>query len=167
MKIAPRIPPWNRCDDGSSGSQLGWSHIPSGVKELVLASKDDKLLDMHKIFTEFYPRCSDVLQTHATETNGIKKTYDWNLPLSIRAAYVISGDLYLEGQTLYSARMVFFAALMHECMSTRNKVLDVIVEHKYEDMTAEVFAHIHRVVVNTETANLLLDFIREMHPNRG
>lgn len=163
MKIAPRIPPWNRCDDGSSGSELGWSNIPSGVKELVLASEDDELLDLHKIFTEFYPRCSDILQAD----DYMKETYDWNLPLSIRAAYVISGDLYLEGQTLYSARMVFFAALMHECMSTRNKVLDVIVEHKYEDMTAEVFAHIHRAVVNTETANLLLDFIREMHPSDG
>ena len=157
MKIAPRIPPWNRCDDGSSGSKLGWGHIPSGVKELILASEDDKLLDLNKIFTEFYPRCFDILQTHGL---GIQKTYDWNIPLSIRAAYVIAGDLYLEGQTLQSARMVFFAALMHECMSSKNEVLDMVVDIK-------LFAHIQRAVVNTETANLLLDFIREMHPNRG
>jgi hypothetical protein len=90
MKIAPRLPPWNRCDDGY-GSELGWSHIPSGVKELVLASDDDELLDVHKIFTEFYPRCCDILQT--SETSDIEETYDWNLPLSIRAAYVIAGSL--------------------------------------------------------------------------
>ena len=52
MKISPRLPPWNRCDDGF-GSELGWSHIPSGVKELVLASEDDELLDVTKYSPNF------------------------------------------------------------------------------------------------------------------
>jgi DNA-nicking Smr family endonuclease len=165
MKIAPRLPPWNRCDDGF-GSELGWSHIPSGVKELVLASEDDELLDMNKIFTEFYPRCSDILQS-LTLTDDIDETYDWNLPLSIRAAYVIAGDLYLEGKMHQSALVVFFAALLHECMIFKSSLLLDILSDKNEYNYAELFAFIRRAVANTQTAKLLLDFINEMHPIRG
>ncbi len=168
MKIAPRLPPWHRYD----GSELGWSNIPSGVKELVLASasEDDELLDLRKIFAEFYPRCSDILQT-----DDMKEAYDWNLPLSIRASYVIAGDLYLEGKMHQSALMVFFAAMLHECMSSSlSLVLGVFHEFNQKrlsqilmDNRALPFAYFHRAVVCTQKANLLRDFISEMHPNRG
>ncbi len=169
MKIAPRLPPWNRCDDGSSGSELGWSNIPSGVKELVLASEDDELHDLQQIFTEFYPRCSDILQAD----DYMKETYDWNLPCSIRAAYVIAGDMYLEGKPHKSVLMVFFAALLLECMSnSASLVLNIFILLGSENNNTVNrpplnFAHIHQAVVNTQTASLLLDFISEMHPNRG
>jgi DNA-nicking Smr family endonuclease len=140
--------------------------MPSGVKELVLASEDDELLDVHKIFTEFFSRCSDILQT-LTLTDDMKEAYDWNLPLSIRAAYVIAGDLYVEGKMHQSALVVFFAALLHECMSFKSSLLLDILGDKNEYNYAELFAFIRRAVANTQTAKLLLDFISEMHPNRG
>jgi hypothetical protein len=173
MKIAPRLPPWHRYD----GSELGWSHIPSGVKvkELILASEDDELLNLHKIFTEFYPHCCDIILTDADDS--IKETYDWNLPRSIRAAYVIAGDLFSEGQTLQSARMVFFAALLHECLYGTIDILDKIggkehkmnslQEYKYVNSLRLVCAFIHHTVVNAQTVKLLLELISEMHPNRG
>jgi hypothetical protein len=165
MKIAPRLPPWHRYDD----SELGWSNIPSGVKELVLASEDGGLLDVHKIFTEFYPRCSDILKT-----DDVKEAYDWNLPLSIRASYVIAGDLYLEGKMHQSALMVFFAAMLHECITeSLSIVLGVFHEFNQKrlsqllmDNRALPFAHFHRAVANTQTAKLLRDFIGEMHPKK-
>ena len=96
----------------------------------------------------------------------MKETYDWNLPLSIRAAYVIAGDLYLGGHTLQSARMVLFAALLHECMSNRaSLVVCLLCKNQYKYL--EVFTYIYPAVVNTQTAKLLHDFISEKHPNRG
>ena len=101
MKIALRSP-----DRFCGTVEQAWKILPNGLWEFIMlgGERANQLHDLRDVFTVFVPRCRDLILEDVA--------YDWDMPRSIDAAFVVAGDLYLEGKFYQSVKMIFFAAAL-------------------------------------------------------
>ena len=166
MKIALRSP--NRF---CGTAEQAWKILPNGLREFIMQApapggRADQLHDLHEVFTIFVPRCRDLILEDAA--------YDWNMPRSIDAAFVVAGDLYLEGKLHQSVQMIFFAAILREMISdfgTIKFLYDIISDVKtyrkglWDYLAINYFKHIRHAAVNTLTTKLLRDYLCNVYPS--
>ncbi len=165
MKIALRS-----SDRFCGTAEQAWKILPNGLREFIMLGGDgeraNQLHDLRDVFTIFVPRCRDHILEDAA--------YDWNIPCSIDAAFVVAGDLYLEGKLHQSVQMIFFAAFLSELISdfgTIKLLYDSISDGKtyrkglWDYLTINCFKHIRHAAVNTRTTKLLRDYLGNVYPS--
>ena len=159
MKIA-----LNRSTDRFCGNvEEAWAILPHGLRDLIIRDVFD-IHDLHEVFTTFTPLCKHLIE--------VDNAYDWNMPRSIDAAFVIAGDLYLGGNFHQSCKMIFFASILREIISDCQEIFYVakivrsskISEILNLDSYTSRLVHIHHVAANTRTTKLLGDFLSEVYP---
>ena len=132
--------------------------LPRGTRDLINDNEayvvGVRAIDLHRIISPFMPRFLALMEND--------KLYDYNLPQSIDAAYMIASDMYSSGQCYQSVLLVFIAAILSEFgvnFDNIKKLSTATAHSPYSVINS--LAHIHSASVNTQTTNLLRDFLSE------
>ena len=152
--------------------EQAWKILPNGLREFITlggGGRANQLHDLHEVFTILVPRCCDLVLLDAA--------YDWDIPRSIDAAFIIAGDLYLEAKFYQAVQMIFFAATLREMISDfgilaslhkfvgSEKSWNMLSLNLWGSLAAKHFAHIHHAAVNTRTTKLLREYLGNVYPS--